>query len=219
MSVHLPVFRLPLQAVPTRFGWQEHSASDRAFDTGLDQRDVFAGVRTCVICGNSSSWDVLRHREWVPPTAKNNPVHEPRNGMIMCPTCHRLFDTYKFYIRFSPEANNINHTDFPPHRKFHGKAIVIDVNDRYAPFIPLFPIHDECRVRGHNPFNNSPSIPAEIVWQDRVPLHDDGTTLNHNAPPIQSIPPPQARLTAEKWTSTVDLPRLTVDRCTSTVER
>lgn len=74
-SVHLPVFQVPLQAVPTGFGWREHSASDRAFDTGLDQRDVFAGARTCVICGNFSSvhhchiipqaelstWDVLRH--------------------------------------------------------------------------------------------------------------------------------------------------------------
>ncbi|KAH9033282.1 hypothetical protein EDB85DRAFT_1864602 [Lactarius pseudohatsudake] len=198
-SVHLPVFQLPLQAVPTGFGWREHSASDRAFDTGLDQRDVFAGAQTCVICGNFSSihhchhiipqaepstWDVLRHREWVPPTAKNNPVHKPRNGMIMCLTCHKLFDTAIYDSDNKDKQKRSVQVRSSPNQSIrdrHRKAIAIDVSNHYAPFIPLFLIH-ECQVCGHNPFNNSPSIPAEIFWQDWVPLHDNGTTLNCDAP-------------------------------------
>jgi hypothetical protein len=55
---------------------------------------------------------------------------------------------------------------------FHGKAIVLDIKDRHAPFPYLFIIH-EMRVRGFHPFMPiQPSMPDGILWQDWI--LDDG---------------------------------------------
>jgi hypothetical protein len=53
---------------------------------------------------------------------------------------------------------------------FHGKAIALDVADKYAPFPSLFIIHEMC-VRGYHPFHGThPVVPNDnaIEWQDWV---------------------------------------------------
>jgi len=53
---------------------------------------------------------------------------------------------------------------------FHGKAIALDVADKYAPFPSLFIIHEMC-VCGYHPFHGThPVVPNDnaIEWQDWV---------------------------------------------------
>ncbi|KAH9166430.1 hypothetical protein EDB89DRAFT_2101415 [Lactarius sanguifluus] len=185
----LPLLELPLQsgAPPTGFGWEECSESPSlttVFDARLNQRDTFFGRVACVICGEDSivyhchiipeilTWMDLKNRGWIPQSAKNNPVHEPRNGLVMCPTHHANFQNYQFYIHFSPETKKfiyINYSNHPSLEQFHGKAIALDIRAHYAPFASLFVIH-EWRVRGFNPFQPiiTPTIPAQILWQDWI---------------------------------------------------
>ena len=80
---------------------------------------------------------------------------------------------------------------------YHGKAIALDINDRYAPFPSLFIIH-EMRVRGFHPFDFiNPSIPSSIAWQDWVTtsevLNTSGSFIRESPPWTRtgSTPPPQ----------------------------
>ena len=88
--------------------------------------------------------------------------------MLLCKTHRGDFDSYKYFIRFLPDVRLI-YLSFGPSihikqilkfvfinysgneylQEFHGKAIAIDVKDKYAPFASLFIIH-EMRVRGFN---------------------------------------------------------------------
>ena len=52
--------------------------------------------------------------------------------------------------------------------KFHGKAIALDIKDKYVPFPSLFIIH-EMRVHGFHPFQHvAPTVPDDTLWQDWV---------------------------------------------------
>lgn len=127
-------------------------------------------------------------RHWLPSVAKASPTHDARNGLLMCANHHRSFDTYKFFIRYIPEAGrHIEHThdtqlNPPQIHKFifvnqsgsrydqiyHGKAIGLDASDRYVPFASIFVIH-EMRVRGFWPFSDQQlELPEEIAWQDWI---------------------------------------------------
>lgn len=125
--VSLPTFELPLpqRAPPTGYSWSDCDLSilstTTAFYTGLDQRGRFLGIRRCVICGtygtaglehchiimDSAQWEDLKKRRWIPSLAKALPRHELRDGMIMCATHHRQFDSYLFFIRFFPDVRLI----------------------------------------------------------------------------------------------------------------
>jgi len=181
---------LPLRPVnpPHGYGWEEREESTlsttTAFSTGLDRRDVFLGVRRCVICGidvalqrchiimesQPEVWTNLLRRKWIPRRAKSHRL-EPRNGLTLCGTHHLSFDGYDFFIRFFPDIRKfvfINYSDQSAFRQFHGKAIALDINDRHVPFPSLFIIH-EMRVRGFHPFQPLiPAIPSVIRWQDWV---------------------------------------------------
>ena len=62
----------------------------------------------------------------------------------------------------------INYSGHEYLQKFHGKAIALDIKDRYAPFPSLFIIH-EIRVRGFHPFQPvAPTVPDDILWQDWI---------------------------------------------------
>ena len=53
---------------------------------------------------------------------------------------------------------------------YHGKAVALDISDKYAPFPSLFIIH-EMRVRGYHPFHNiTPDVPGNdaINWPQWV---------------------------------------------------
>ena len=103
----------------------------------------------------------------------------------MCRLHHTLFDRHEFFIRFFPNVSHI--VRFVPiiHMKqankfvlidysdeydedihpYHGKAIALDISDRYAPFASLFIIH-EMRVRGYHPFHDTtPELPDTIDLQ------------------------------------------------------
>lgn len=123
--------------------------------------------------------------------AKDNPHHEPRNGLMLCKNHHGYFDGYQFFIRFFPEVSlnsllcanyshgkqvkkfvMINYSNLTSDvlRPHHGKAIALDVADKHAPFPSLFLIH-EMRVRGHNPFQiTNPDVPDNnsINWQEWI---------------------------------------------------
>ncbi|KAF8346175.1 hypothetical protein F5887DRAFT_1271855 [Amanita rubescens] len=180
----LPTFGLPppQRTPPTpEYGWSDCDLSalstTTAFRTGLDQRDRFLGICRCVLCGvygvgslERCHWKDLKERRWIPSLAKALPRHEPRNGMIMCATHHRQFDSYAFFIRFFPDIRKfvfINYSGDEYLQQFHGKAIALDINDRYA-FPSLF-IIQEMRVRGFHPFQPvAPTVPDDILWQDWI---------------------------------------------------
>ena len=62
----------------------------------------------------------------------------------------------------------INYSGHRYLQEFHGKAIALDIKDKYAPFPSLFIIH-EMRVRGFHPFQPVvPTIPDDIPWQDWI---------------------------------------------------
>ncbi|KIM74763.1 hypothetical protein PILCRDRAFT_14201 [Piloderma croceum F 1598] len=180
---------LPLHGPPSGYGWSDGALSalstTTAFYAGLEQRDQFLGECRCVICGyygsgslehchiimesESDTWNDLKDRRWIPGQAKAAPRHEPRNGMLMCKTHHAQFDSYAFFIRFFPDIRKFVFINYSGHRylqQFHGKAIALDIKDKYAPFPSLFIIH-EMRIRGFHPFQPVvPTVPDDICWQD-----------------------------------------------------
>ncbi|KIL67606.1 hypothetical protein M378DRAFT_9375 [Amanita muscaria Koide BX008] len=156
-----------------------------ACHTAINKRDRFLGETRCVICGDyglvvqpchiikpeEGTWSYLRERGWISSETKVLPQHEPRNGLILCGNHHSYFDGYDFFIRFFPEIQKfvfVNYSDHPTLRKFHGKAIALDIKDRHAPFPSLFIIH-EMRARGFHPFAPSnPDMPEDSAWQDWI---------------------------------------------------
>ncbi len=64
----------------------------------------------------------------------------------------------------------INYSSRDYLEQFHGKAIALDIKDKYAPFPSLFIIH-EMRVRGFHPFQPvTPTVPDAILWPDWILL-------------------------------------------------
>jgi hypothetical protein len=62
----------------------------------------------------------------------------------------------------------INYSGHLNLQQFHGKAVALDIKEKYAPFPSLFIIH-EMRVRGFHPFQPiDPTIPDNIPWQDWI---------------------------------------------------
>ncbi|TRM66516.1 hypothetical protein BD626DRAFT_545722 [Schizophyllum amplum] len=184
----MQTFDLPLTKLPEGFGCARSSSlrsTSTTFETCLDARDRFRGERCCVICGwdiavqhcqiirqaEWHTWRALKARQWLPPNATHHGQHDPRNGMLMCANHRLAFENYWFYIRYSPEKRRfifIDQSDDGYYRKYHGKAIALDVSDRYAPFATLFLIHEQ-RVRGHWPFAPVvPDLPQDTAWQDWI---------------------------------------------------
>ncbi|PPQ71584.1 hypothetical protein CVT26_010552 [Gymnopilus dilepis] len=198
----LPQFPLPLSSdgPPIGFGWEGREMSalstTTAFDTGIDQRDIFLGKRRCIVCGagrrvvlqhcyiiidsEPEIWLDLKNRGWIPSQAKALPRHEPRDGLLMCCNHHNLFDAYAFFIRFVPDIQkfvfvNYSNSKDPSLAPFHGKAVALNINDRYAPFPSIFIIH-EMRVRGFNPFQPTEPDIDGASWQDWI--YSDGVLDN-----------------------------------------
>jgi len=69
----------------------------------------------------------------------------------------------------------VNYSNRPSVAPFHGKAVALDIKDRYAPFPSLFIIH-EMRVRGFNPFQPTDPDIGGASWQDWV--YSDGVFDN-----------------------------------------
>ncbi|KAJ7929237.1 hypothetical protein B0H13DRAFT_1703331 [Mycena leptocephala] len=185
----IPVFATPFGDLFQGYGWENRSISElsttSAFDTGIDNRDKFFGRRRCVVCGHSAvlehshiiplaesdtTWVDLKNRRWVPSAAKSG-QHEPRNGLLMCPTHQKLFDTFFFFIRYIPQSrrfvlvNQSNHYDL---EQYHGKCVPLNISDPHTPFPSVFIIH-EMRVRGFHPFQAAVPINTDTtIWQDWI---------------------------------------------------
>ncbi|PPQ67945.1 hypothetical protein CVT26_005825 [Gymnopilus dilepis] len=207
----LPLFPLPLSSngPPIGYGWEGRDMSalstTTAFNTGIDQRDIFLGERRCIVCGERGNivlqhchiimdsepeiWSDLKARGWIPSQAKALPRHEPRDGLLMCRNHHAWFDAYAFFIRFIPDMQKfvfVNYSNHSALAAFHGKAVALDIKDRYAPFPSLFIIH-EMRVRGFNPFQpTDPDIDGaswqDWVYSDRVLDNSSGSLKRDNPP-------------------------------------
>ena len=85
----------------------------------------------------------------------------------------------------------INYSRHPNLQQFHGKAIALDINDKYAPFPSLFIIH-EMHVRGFHPFQPVvPTIPDDIPWQDWILLNhvfdNASDSFKRGRPPSNSV--------------------------------
>ncbi|CAA7260764.1 unnamed protein product [Cyclocybe aegerita] len=227
----LPPFSLPLPArdPPLGYGWEARDVSalstTTAFDTGIDQRDVFLGRPRCIVCGmdvrtilqhchiipvsEDETWRDLKRRRWLPSQAKDRPRHEPRDGMLMCRNCHSSFNSYHFFIRFLPDSRKfvfVNYSEEGYFQPFHGKAVALDLKDRYAPFPALFIIH-EMRVRGFHPFKpTAPTMPDIISWQDWIlsggVLNSVSDSFRRDLPPgddvddVQPLPQLQSTMSA-----------------------
>ncbi|KIJ50474.1 hypothetical protein M422DRAFT_159636 [Sphaerobolus stellatus SS14] len=204
----LSVFSLPLpqNGPPIGYSWKKTNVSafstTTAFNTGIDRRDIFLGERRCIVCGAEEDmagldhchiipqWKKLKQRHWIPQEAKENLRHEPRDGLLMCPNHHRSFDGYKFFIRYHHHSGKfifINYSGTRLLEEFHGKAVALDINDRYAPFPSIFIIH-EMRVRGFNPFQPiTYDIPDTVPWQDWI--LSDGVFDEASNSFIRDLPP------------------------------
>lgn len=193
-------FSLPLQKQPpVGYGWEEgHDFSVPMTTTGfcqtVDQRDRFLGQTCCVVCGVASIlecchivgqeiWSDLRRSGWVPSQTTEEPQLEPRNGLILCCSCSAAFKRYSFFIRFFPDIQKfvfVNYYDMVDYRKFHGKAVALDVKDLYAPLPSLFIIH-EIRARGFHPFPPvNPDVPNGNHWQDWITLGGVFDDVSHS---------------------------------------
>jgi len=179
------------------------SSTTTAFKTGVDGRDTFHGEPGCIVCGVGGHgllehchismesephvWDGLRRRNWIPSAAKARPQHDPRNGILMCGTHHSLFNSYYFFIRYVHASRKYVFVNYSGHRAlqhFHGKAVALRVESRYAPFPSLFIVH-EMRVRGFHPFQPiSVVVPDVIAWQDWM-LADNVFNEGGNNLPLQ----------------------------------
>ncbi|KIJ50472.1 hypothetical protein M422DRAFT_245759 [Sphaerobolus stellatus SS14] len=208
----LSVFPLPLppNGPPSGYGREERDVSalstTTAFNSVIDRRDIFLGERRCIVCGideivvlqhchiipqaESRLWKMLKQRHWIPQEAKDDPRHEPRDGLLMCPNHHQMFDLYRFFLRYHHDSGKfifINYSGAPSLEEFHGKAVALDINDRYAPFPSIFIIH-EMRVRGFNPFQPiTYDIPDTIPWQDWI--LSDGVFDEASNSFIRDLPP------------------------------
>ncbi|KAJ7054364.1 hypothetical protein C8F01DRAFT_1163079 [Mycena amicta] len=149
-----------------------------AFSTGLEKRDTLKGLRVCVVCAEVRptllqnchiippskagivQWELLKHMEYVPASAKDSPVHEPRNGLTLCINHHALFDGFDAFVRyFPPPVNAFVWFEYEsyiivegklrtvPPTKFHGRCLRLDANHPRAPIYSLF-LLQEMRARG-----------------------------------------------------------------------
>ncbi|TFK45322.1 hypothetical protein OE88DRAFT_1229372 [Heliocybe sulcata] len=209
-------FPLPLQrnGPPEGFAYDGQTISSAsnssAFRAGLETRDQLLGEQRCVVCGislvrqcliipdsESNTWRDLRARGWIPASAKVNSQHEPRNGLSLCPNHQVMFNRYRFFIRYLPKASKfifVNYAGNSVHpmssieiAPYHGKAIALEVGQRYTPFPSLFIIH-EMRARGFHPFAPvSPFVPDDAPWQDWIvsqgAVDSASGHLRHEAPP------------------------------------
>ena len=128
-------------------------------------------------------------KPWVPRQAKGNPKHEPRNGLLLCPNHHKAFDNHQCIIRYIPRVSParapvgsypysgnrdksrkfvyINISGVEDDQPYHGKAIGLDIRDKFAPFPTLFIIQEK-RARGRWPFASvGGDIPDDPPWQDQ----------------------------------------------------
>ena len=77
---------------------------------------------------------------------------------------------------------------------YHGKAIALDIADKYAPFPSSFIIH-EMRVRGFRPFHNPhPEVPSDdaVQWENWITTRgvwDDARSQFHRHRPHGSGAP------------------------------
>ncbi|KIJ50482.1 hypothetical protein M422DRAFT_245768 [Sphaerobolus stellatus SS14] len=172
----LSVFPLPLppNGPPSGYCWEEHDVSalstTTAFNSVIDRQDTFLGECRCIVCGMDEIvalqhchiipqaephlWKMLKQRHWIPQEAKDDPRHEPRDGLLMCPNHHHMFNGYGFFIRYHHHSGKfifINYSESSLLQEFHGKAVALDINDCYAPFPSIFIIHEMC-VCGFNHF-------------------------------------------------------------------
>ena len=60
------------------------------------------------LANDALQWVELKDHGWIPQHAKHSGEHEPRNGLLMCPTHQLLFDRYYFFIRYMPRVS-LNH--------------------------------------------------------------------------------------------------------------
>ena len=103
----------------------------------------------------------------------------------------------------------INYSGHPYLQKFHGKAIALDIKDRYSPFPSIFLIH-EMRVRGFHPFQPVvPIIPDNIPWQDWIlsdkVLDNASHTFKRDRPPnYDKNLSAQAQMSAEPMMTSAD---------------
>ncbi|KAF5383173.1 hypothetical protein D9615_004890 [Tricholomella constricta] len=178
-----------------------------AFVAGIEERDKFHGEPRCVVCGvanrrilkhayiipqeEQDTWADLQDRGWIPEQAKENPRHDPRNGVLMCKNHQRSFDAFTFFIRFFPDIRKfvvVNYSDDASLQEFHGKAIALEITDHHAPFPSLFIIH-ELRVRGFHPFTPlRPDMPINPAWQDWI--SSSGVFDNTTNSFLRERPPP-----------------------------
>ncbi|KAK1235242.1 hypothetical protein PQX77_001548 [Marasmius sp. AFHP31] len=125
----LPMFPLPLQKdrPPSGYEWDKRSvlasqtSTSTAFNTSINQRDIFLGVPRCIVCGAAArkalqrchiimksepeTWETIKKNGYIPSGVKSV-EHEPRNGLLMCFYHHNIcmYDDYYYFIRYIPES-------------------------------------------------------------------------------------------------------------------
>ena len=80
-------FPLPLGALPEGFACSSREASEtsstEAFETGIDERDVFLGVPRCIVCGRRRG---LERCHIIPATEQETVcVHRPPKAALTSP--------------------------------------------------------------------------------------------------------------------------------------
>ncbi|KXN91128.1 hypothetical protein AN958_02905 [Leucoagaricus sp. SymC.cos] len=88
-------------------------------------------------------------------------------GQLRCIICGHLSPP-EANLKYIRKFVLVNYSNKLSLQQFHGKAIALDIKDRYTPFPSLFILH-EMRVRGFHPFEPiEPDMPDDGPWQDWI---------------------------------------------------
>ncbi|EIW76845.1 hypothetical protein CONPUDRAFT_168586, partial [Coniophora puteana RWD-64-598 SS2] len=99
---------------------------------------------------NLREWAHLQQVGWIPAGAKASPEHEPRNGLMMCPTHHVAFDALMFFIRYEPKLGKYIFVYFDSYGSSTAKPLLVH----------------EYMVCGKNFLQPSPAVPISGHWQE-----------------------------------------------------
>ncbi|KAI8817753.1 uncharacterized protein EV422DRAFT_540828 [Fimicolochytrium jonesii] len=128
----------------------QSACSTGRFDSEIDERDG----QECVVCGFSlrvdhchivpksatSRWQFLLRTRRIP--RNNRGVHDPRNGLLMCPNHHHTFHDGHWCVIPGDSGyiirNPIGHREMAP---YDGQPLRLDLSHRNAPFANLLTSH------------------------------------------------------------------------------
>ncbi|KAJ7643341.1 hypothetical protein DFH06DRAFT_597827 [Mycena polygramma] len=195
-------------------------ALDDLFDGEIKHRDQIHGLEICVLCGmlycltpchiipkgKESQWPELRARKYAPAESEN-PETEPRNAILLCPTHHDMFSSFRAFVRYSVKTKAYIWFEFTqydlidklkgetslrksPKHPHHLRKLHLDPAHALAPLNSLFIVH-EWRARALHPFESvgeqSPERPVYSASLSEVKAQLDAQRNTDSSDVVRSV--------------------------------